>query len=163
MSNATVFTYGKALMGDVEGTGQGEHVLQHADVTITSAQLLALNATPQTLVAAPGSGKALVFGGAVAFLDYNSAAYAVDAADNLQIRYTDGSGQLVAVCETDGFLTLTADAARYIQPLVGSTTISDITPVANAALVAFMASSEVITGDSPLKLRVYYRVVPTSL
>ena len=87
----------------------------------------------------------------------------MDAADNLQIRYTDGSGQLVAVCETDGFLTLTADAMRYIAPLSASTTISDITPVANAALVAFMANSEVITGDSPLKLRVYYRVVPTSL
>lgn len=163
MSNATVFTYGKALMGDAEGAGQGEHILQHTDVTITSAQLLALNATPKSLVPAPGAGRANVFAGAVVFYDYNSAAYAVDAADNLQIRYTDGSGQLVAACETDGFLTLTADAVRYVLPLVGSTTLSDITPVANAALVAFMANSEVITGDSPLLLRVYYRVIPTSL
>ena len=47
-----------------------QHVMPHAMsriartyVQITSAQLLALNAAPITLVAAPGAGKALIFEG----------------------------------------------------------------------------------------------------
>jgi hypothetical protein len=38
--------------------------------------------------------------------------------------------------------------------------VSDITPVANAALVLHMLTGEITTGDSPLHVRVFYRVVP---
>jgi hypothetical protein len=130
-------------------------VMRVADVTITSAQLLALNATPQSLLAAPGAGKANIVLGVQMFLDYNSAAYVVDAADDIGIRYTDGSGQLIATVETNGFLTATADAYRYTYPA----STAAITPVANAAIVAHMGGTEVITGNSPLKVRVFYTVV----
>lgn len=132
--------------------------IQTATVTVTTAQLLAIRAAPQTLVPAPAAGYANVLVSAVLFYDYLSTAYAVDAADNLEIRYTDGSGALIATIETDGFLTLTADAVRYIEP----TTAAAIAPVSEAAIVLTCANSEVLTGNSPLKLKVYYRVVPTA-
>jgi hypothetical protein len=134
------------------------------DVTVSSAELLALNATPKTLVAAPGANLANIFEGAVAFLDYNSAAYAgIAAGEDLAVKYTDSSGLQVGSCETDPFLTGTADATRFIHPYRAASGASQITPVANAALVLHMLTGEIITGDSPLKLRVYYRVVPMTL
>ncbi len=134
--------------------------LKSVDVTITAAQMLALNATPQSLVTAPGAGYALVFVGAVAFLDYNSAAYAgIAAGEDLSIKYTDGSGLEVGVLETTGFLDQTADQLRYVPPKA----VAGFTPVANAALVLQILTGEITTGDSPLKLRVYYRRIPATL
>lgn len=127
-----------------------------ADITITTGQLLALNAAPKTLVAAPGVGYAVLLVDAQLFLDYNSAAYdGIAAGEDLGIRYTDGSGQLVATIETTGFLDATADAYRHSLPA----TTAAITPVGNAALVMCLASGEVATGNSPLKVRVRYRTV----
>ncbi len=134
--------------------------LQETTVVISTAELLALYTTPKSLVAAPGAGFAIALDSAVLFLDYNSAAYnGVAAGEDLEIRYTDGSGQLVATIETDPFLTSTADAIRYVQPA----TTAAITPVANAALVICLATGNIATGNSPLKVKVYYRVIPTTL
>lgn len=131
-----------------------------ADVTVSSAEILALNATPKELVAAPGAGLALVFEGAVMFLDFNSAAYAgIATGEDLSIKYTNASGDEVSQIEATGFLDATADALRYALPA----TTAAITPVANAALVLHLLVGEITTGDSPLKVRVYYRVIPTTL
>lgn len=144
------------LVADASVAGSGVFV---ADVTITATQLKALNATPITLVAAPGANKALVPILAVFFLDYNSAAYAgIASGEDLTIKYTDGSGTVLATVETTGFLDATADATRFVQP----TTAAAFTPVANAVLVAHMASGEITTGDSPLKVRTYYRIIDTA-
>lgn len=134
--------------------------LYYADVTVTSAQLLALNATPKQLVAAPGSGLMLVPELAILFLDYNSTAYdGIAAGEDLTLRYTNASGALVATVETDPFLAATADAVRVVWP----TTAAALIPVANAALVLHLSTGEIATGNSPLKVRVYYRVLPATL
>lgn len=139
-------------------------IVRFVDVTVSSAEMLALNATPKTLVAAPGAGLANIFENAVAFLDYNSAAYAgIAAGEDLSVKYTNAAGLAVGGCETTGFLDATADATRFIQAYRAASGVSDITPVANAALVLHMLTGEITTGNSPLKLRVYYRVVPTTL
>jgi hypothetical protein len=128
-----------------------------ADVTITSAELLALETTPKTLVAAPGAGKALVFEKAVFFLDYNSAAYAgIASGDDLNVRYTDGSGVIAGTLETTGFLDQTEDAYAVAEPSLDSGLIT-----ANAPLVASLAGA-IITGDSPLVVRTFYRIVNLS-
>ena len=136
-----------------------------AEVTITSPQLLALNATPIELVAAPGAGKALILKGVQLHLDYNSAAYAgIAAGEDLAVKYTDGSGVQVAEIETTGFLDQTADQYRWAYPAdtLGATA-SEVTPAANAALVAHMLVGEIITGDSPLHLKVFYREIDLDL
>jgi len=134
------------------------------DVTIPAAQLLTLFATPRALVQAPGAGYALIFVGAIAFLDYVSAAYGgIAAGEDLSVKYTDASGLEVGQLEATGFLDQTADQLRYIRAHAAASGPNGITPVPNAALVLHMLVGEVITGDSPLKLRVYYRRIPATL
>lgn len=127
-----------------------------ADIVISAAELKALSAAPKQLVAAPGAGKAIVLVDAQAFLDYGTTAYdGIAAGEDLALRYTDGAGAIVAQIEATGFLDAVADAYRHVYPLADAAK----TPAANAALVAHMLAGEIATGDSPLKLRVRYRVV----
>lgn len=127
-----------------------------ADVTITTGQLLALNAAPKTLVAAPGAGKAIIPVDMQLFLDYNTIGYAgIAAGEDLELRHTNGAGQLFATVETTGFLDAVADAFRHIYPLAAAAS----TPVDNAALVLCLASGEITTGNSPLKVRIRYRTI----
>lgn len=125
-----------------------------AEVTVSSAELLALNATPKTLIAAPAAGIGLIVDRVEFFLDYNSAAYAgIAAGEDLAVRYTNGSGAIALTCEATGFLDQTADTRRICTPS------NDVAPVAAAALVLHMTTGEITTGDSPLKVRVFYRSV----
>ena len=127
-----------------------------ADVTVTTGQLLALNAVPKQLVAAPGVGKAIIVEELQLMLDYATVAYnGVAAGEDLEVRYTDGAGALVATIETTGFIDQAADQYRQARP----TTAAALTPVDNAALVLRLAVGEIATGDSPLKVRVRYRTV----
>jgi len=133
--------------------------LYTAEVTVSTAELLALNATPKPLVAAPGTGKAIVVEDVELFLDYAGTAYdGIASGEDLEVRYTDGSGQLVSTIETTGFLDATADAVRFSKPA----TTAAITPVANAAIVLRLASGEIATGTSPLKVRVTYKIIDMS-
>lgn len=145
----------------------GDDMLTPNSVTVevTAAEMLALNATPKTLVAAPGAGRVLVPVGALFFLDYNSAAYAgIATGEDMAIRYTNGSGAVAATVETTGFLDQTADQLRWLN--AGATpaaTAGGLTPVANAALVLHMTTGEITTGDSPLFVRTYYVNLPATL
>lgn len=134
--------------------------MQYAEVTLTAAEVKALNATPKVLVAAPGAGKVLEFVSATAILDYNSAAYAgVGATEDLAIRFTDGSGAIVSTTlEVTGFLDQTSDQLRTHKAIS-----TDLTPVANAALVLHMLNGEITTGDSPVRYKVNYRIHNTGL
>lgn len=139
-------------------------ILRFADVTLTPAQVAALNGSPIALVAAPGASSALVFEGALITMDYNSSAYSgVAAGEDLTIRYTDGSGLEVGTMETTGFLNATSDQMRWVRPHTAASGVSSITPVANAALVAHMLTGDVVAGDSNVKIRTFYRVVPILL
>jgi len=141
------------IAGQVIATDTG---ITTVDVTVTTGQVLALNAVPKQLVAAPGAGKAIIVEDLQFMLDYNSAAYdGVAAGEDLEVRYTDGAGALVATIETTGFIDQAADQYRHARP----TTAAALTPVANAALVLRLATAEIATGNSPLKVRVRYRTV----
>lgn len=129
--------------------------LQSTDlITITTAQLLALNTTPITLVTSPGSGKAIVPVFALLFLDFNTTAYdGIAGGEDLALRYTNSSGEIAGQIEATGFLDASADAHRVAQ-------FSGLfVPTANAALVLHMLSGNIATGNSPLKLKLFYRTV----
>lgn len=127
--------------------------------TISTAQLLALNATPQTIVAAPGALKYLTLEHLHLWLDYNSAAYAgIAAGEDLSVKYTNGSGAEAARVETTGFLDATADAHRIVRPTASISAVADVTPVVNSPLVLCLLSGEITTGNSPLKYSVTYAV-----
>lgn len=127
------------------------------DVVISSAEILALHVTPKTLIAAPGAGKAIALERGVFFLDYNSIAYAsVGAGDDLNIRYTDGSGAVAGTVETTGFLDQTADKYALLTPPAGSLILP-----ANAPLVASL-NGAVTTGNSPVAARLTYNIIDLS-
>lgn len=134
--------------------------VQYAEVTVSSAEILALNATPKTLVAAPGAGKVLEFISATAILDYNSAAYAgVGATEDLVIRFTGTSGAIVSTTlETTGFIDQTSDQIRTHKAIT-----TDLVPVANSPLVLHLLNGEVTTGNSPIRYKVAYRIHTTGL
>lgn len=154
--------------GALEGSALGaEGMVANALVkkTVTSAQLLALNATPQSIVAAKGAGFAIV-PNRVAIYKPAGVAYAgIAAGEDLVLKYTNGSGaQCSSVIETTGFLDQTTAQTRYAGP-PGSitTTAGDVTPVANAAVVLHLLTGEITTGDSALLVWCWYDVIPTVL
>lgn len=89
--------------------------VQYAEVSLTNANMLALRATPITLVAAPGAGKMIEFLSAELFFDYTGAY--TETADNMAIKYNNGSGTAVSeTIEATGFVDATADVAIRVAP-----------------------------------------------
>lgn len=132
----------------------------YRDVTIATAAVKTLNGSPVALVPAPGAGFANILVGALLFLDFATTAYdGIAAGEDLSIKYTNGSGVEVAQVEATGFLDAVADALRFVNPLAAAA----FAPAANAALVLHMLTDNIATGDSPLKVRTFYRIAPTTL
>lgn len=141
----------------VPATSLSETMLKRVQVEVTSAEILALNASPKTLVAAPGAGKFHEFVDAIFILNYNSAAYATNGV--LSIRETDDSGQALSsdVLLAD-FLAKTADTIQKVPQLS-----ADIPLTENKAMVLSVATGETITGDSPMTVILYYRTHESGL
>lgn len=139
----------------------GDGVVQWAEVSLTNAQVLALRATPITLVAAPGAGRVLEFLSAVLIFDY-TAAY-TETADNLGVKYENGSGvQVSQDIETTGFLDATADTLTRAIPKVDA--IAAKTGCENKALVLHnIGGDEFGGGDAgnAVRVKVAYRVMRT--
>ena len=122
-----------------------------ASLDISSAQVLALNTTPLTIVPAV-SGYAIEAVSVVVSIDYNSAAYATNT--NLLIM-TDTSGN--PQYKQDSLLTQTFDAAWKFPEVTPSTGTQLI---ANKALTVTVATGDPTAGDSPIKVFVNYRLIP---
>lgn len=131
-----------------------------AQVRVTSAEILALFATPKTLVPAPGAGKLLEFLGGSIALDATATAYAgVAAGEDLTIKYTNAAGVIVSTTlETTGFIDQTTDQVRTFKPIV-----TDLIPAVNAALVLHLLVGEIITGTGTLIVNVRYAIHETGL
>jgi len=126
------------------------------DVEVSSAELLALNATPKEIIPAPGAGLINVLVDAQLFLDYATTDYdGIAAGEDLAFKYTDDSGAVLSTVETTGFLDASADAHRIVHAQEAA-----YAPVANAAIVLHLLTDEIATGDSPLKVRARYKTLP---
>lgn len=138
-----------------------ESYLQTASVTIATGDVLTLATTPVELVAAPGAGKYIEFLSAQFILDYNSVAY-TESGDNLGIKYTDASGvQVSSSVECTGFIDQSADTITSAIP-VGDAIVAASGAV-NQALVLDNLGSNFGAGNSPLIVKVSYRVITTGL
>lgn len=135
-----------------------------ATVTVTSAELLALNATPKSIVPAQGANLAIL-PTLVAVRHAGGTAYGgIAAGEDLVLKYTNGSGaQCSAAIETTGFLDQTTAQIRTARAPSGSgSTPADFAPVANAAVVLHLLAGEITTGNFPLIVRCWYDVIPTN-
>lgn len=131
---------------------------QFAEVSVSIAEMLAVRATPKTLVAAPGAGKVLIFHEAAMIYDY--AAVYTESSDDLVIRYTDGSGAIASTTlDTTNFLDQTSDQIRTFKTIT-----TDLTPVANAPLVLHNSGNGELGGTgSPCRIKIWFSVWETGL
>jgi hypothetical protein len=138
-------------------------LVQVAEVSLTNAEIKALRATPKTLVAAPGAGKALVFHLATLLLDAGTNAL-TESADNLAVKYENGSGDAVSdTIETTGFIDQTTDqltiAVAIKDPIVAKAVCE------NKPLVLHNTGDGEIAGnaanDATLRVKVWYSTVNT--
>jgi len=128
--------------------------LETRRVVVTSAEILALNATPVTLIPAQGTDTVVEFVSAVFHKPAGTAYADIAGGDDFAIKYTNGSGaQVNTSLEATGFMDQTTAQTRITRPIV-----TEYTPVENAALVLQMLNSEITTGDSPLVVTVHFRV-----
>lgn len=123
-------------------------------VALTSAQILALNATPVQLIAAPGTNKIAVLDSIVVEMTRTATAYANGGV--LEIRYTNASGALVAATFPASLVTTGGAGVAYAIN-IGLATI--LTPVVNAAIVIDNASAPFITGTGTARIFVKWHVV----
>lgn len=155
-----------ALYGGITASKLEEQHERVTDKIITSAQILTLNATPVTLIAAPGANKAIIFLGAVVATGGGTAYAGIAATEEFSFKYTGAAGLNVSTVETTGWLDQTTAQVRWAQPHTSNITTDvpeSYTPVANAALVAHMVVGEITTGNYPISVRVFYRIVPTTI
>jgi hypothetical protein len=139
--------------GTVPTPRLSEDVARTASVTVTTAQVLALNTTPIALVAAPGAGKIVLIEEITCKLVFNSIAYT--GSNALEFRYTDGSGAKVTADMPSAFLN-SASGTNY-QTV--KSVVTTLTPVANAAVVVFVPTANPGAGNSDLAFKIKYRVV----
>ena len=143
----------------IQVTRTGEEKLYTADVILSTAELLALFTTPKSLVAAQGAGTIVEFVSALLAYDYNTTVYTVGTAGDLQVKYTDGSGAAASSTRAcTGFIDQASDQLSLIEKVDGT-----VVPVVNAALVLTCATANPTLGDSPINIRITYRIHQTGL
>lgn len=145
------------------GKVNGQNPITTTDVAIAGADFYAMNGIPQTLVADPGDGYALQFCGALIMIDYATAAFDFGAGEDLVIRYTDGSGDIVSASLDSTLLNVSADAYYFLEPIataVGGPTSHTLT--ASEALVGHILVGDGTAGGSTVKMRIFTRTITLS-
>lgn len=133
--------------------------------TIANALVLALNATAQIIVPAPGAGLAIYLNRIFVSKIAGTAFAGIAAGEDLVAKYSNAAGaQVSSVIETTGFLDQATAQTRYAGPPGAvTTTAADVTPVANAPLVLHLLTGEITTGNTDLIVWVDYDVLPVAL
>lgn len=107
-------------------------VAVESKVTLTNAEFLNLRATPKTIVAAQGSNTLIVVEQVILDITPSGGAY-TETADNLQLKYENGSGAACSgVIETTGVIDGTA---RQISLAYGTEAAAIATTGLNKAVV----------------------------
>jgi len=120
------------------------------EVTLTTAQVLALFATPVEIISNPGENKMIALVQASAFLDYNSKTYANGG--NLSLVYSGDTTTPIWFQTSAGAVSST-DAYREF-----TTSLATVTNSFNTGLSITNETAAFITGDSPLRINVVYYI-----
>lgn len=141
-----------------DSSGYKGGVTLERKVRISSAEMLALKATPKELIPAPGSNKVLEFVSAVVKYIADDTGYTESNA-NLAIEYSGGQDVCTAIDATN-FIDQTNNEIRMAQHLesVLGTTV-DLEALKNTAIqMSNNGAAEWTGGDGELDVRIMYRV-----
>lgn len=139
------------IPGKLKGSQGIIGVAERKTITLTSAQILALNTTPVALIAAPGVGKSISVD-EVVFKAPASGATAYTGANAVELRYTNGSGAKVTG-------DIAAAALNSTSGRVDKAVAAAVTMVANAAVVAVVPTANPGAGNGTVTIDIIYRVV----
>lgn len=132
----------------------GCECLHSASLAITSAQVLALNSTPLTIIAAQGVGTAIEIISASAKMVYNSAAYATNVDLILQ-----NSGATRPISGVGSFLAETVNVMSPFRDQYGFSGVTDTQMIENVAVQVSVDSGNPTAGNSGITVYVLYRVI----
>lgn len=119
------------------------------NITITSAQLLAINSTPITVLAAPvNTGNALIIERIYAT---HAAGTAYATVNDLKFYYTNTSGGLAGTVTASGFLDSASAQGFTVDP-------SSCLVQAGAPIILTCSTANPVTGTFDLKISIRYRV-----
>lgn len=121
-------------------------------ITLASADILALNTTPVTLISAKGAGKTIIVDEIFLKNTYGTATYT--GGNALEFRYTDASGAKVSADIASTFINLVATGYASVKGVVTA-----LTPVANAPIVVRVPTADPAVGDGVITGFVRYHVV----
>lgn len=133
---------------------------QTVNVTVTSAQLLALDTAPVLLVEAPAAGKALEFMGATVNYTFGTLPYVVGLSELTIRQMTPPStlgGTMAVALPCAGLLDLSVNGTGTIAPSVPA-----IAEEGNFFAVAVI-SGVLIAGDGTITVDFNYREVPATM
>lgn len=116
-------------------------------LTLSSAQILALNSSPVTLLPSYGVGKIINIISLVGRNNFNSAAYSAGT-DDLLLRQ---SGNTIAKLDNT---FLEAVASQTVNGTIGIGFL-----YSNAAITLYVASGDPITGDGTIDIYVTYQII----
>ncbi len=154
ISGSGVISSANLAAGAVTSAKMADDLVHSVTVALASADILAMNATPVSLIAAPGAGKIIIVEGILFKMVRTATAYANGGA--VEFRYTDGSGAKVSA-DVAAALVTTGGAGTAYAHVAGIE--ASITPVANAAIVVTNATAAFITGTGTATVSLKYRIV----
>jgi len=131
----------------------GDNGLKKAVVTVTNAEILALRASPKTLVAAPGAGKILEL--VAAFGYCNTAAGAYTNPQQCAIRDNNSTGAVRSGSTATNFVNTTTPTYAYVAA-------QNCAPVVNVLLCLHNTGGSEMTGGNAansMTWHVYYRIL----
>ena len=117
----------------------------YAKIALTSAQILALNTTPITVIAAPGAGKVIAPISVIFNSIYNTITYVNNTSVAVKINGVAGNGFAIG------------GLASYTAIYLGSPPAAQ-EMLENAALVVMTQTGNTTTGDGTATVGVYYKI-----
>ena len=125
---------------------------RESTITLSAIQMRTLNATPRTLIPAPGAGRYIDLERVHVHKAVGTAFGSVATGDDLEYRYTDESGEEIMDTETVGFLDQATAETRITHNDTGSKE-----PVVNAPVV--VAAGGALTGGRAVTFHTVYSIV----
>jgi len=130
-----------------------------AKFTLTSAQLKALKATPVTLIAAPGAGKAILVTGLAFHYAFGTTAYTLNAGTIRLFQGAVADNHPLCASVASGLVDQTADTSNVGQAVTGTGNVPKAKAENVAITVANDGAAELTLGDGTLDIIVKYNVV----
>lgn len=124
--------------------------------SLSSSQILNLNTTPVTLIAAQGSGTLIMVDSAVLELVFGGTAYAAGA--NITLRYVNTAGIAISAT-TCGATFVNAGQNEVCSPGTGGPATTVATNAVNQVVVLANAGGAFTTGNGTINYWLRYRVL----